>query len=84
MLANITNTVTQNSTLEEATHKMFSDEANYEEIMGLTHWMIFTDGYSIFAKDYVRDSKVFKILDDQDHITCLAVDGNKGYLFIAT
>ena len=56
---------------------MFSDEANYEEIMGLTHWMIFTDGYSIFAKDYVRDSKVFKILDDQDHITCLAVDGNK-------
>ena len=64
MLANITNTVTQNSTLEEASHKMFSDEANYEEIMGLTHWMIFTDGYSIFAKDYVRDSKVFKILDD--------------------
>ena len=62
---------------------MFSDEAKYEEIMGLTHWMIFTDGKSLFAKNYIRDSKVFTLLKDQEEITSLAVDANKGYIFFS-
>ena len=54
-MRNITDTVTHNSTQDEIKHKTFSDEAHYEEIMGLSHWMFFTDGFSVFAKNYVRD-----------------------------
>ena len=46
--------------------------------------MIFTDGKSIFAKNYIRGSKVFTLLKDQENITGLAVDANKGYIFITT
>ena len=52
--------------------------------MGLTHWMLYSDGESIFAKNYVKDTKVSEILSDLENVKALAVDANRGYLFIAT
>ena len=83
-MRNITETVTHNSTNEEIKHRVFSDEAHYEEIMGLSHWMFFTDGSSVYAKNYVRDTKVLAILSSQDEVTDLAVDANKNFLFVAS
>ena len=46
--------------------------------------MLYSDGKSVFAKNYVKNTKVSEILSDLDDVKALAVDANRGYLFIAT
>lgn len=46
--------------------------------------MLYSDGESVFAKNYVKDTKVATILSDLEDVKALAVDANRGYLFIAT
>ena len=62
----------------------FSDEVRIEEHLGLTHWMLWSDGDSIFVKNYVLDTKVAEVMSDLDNVVSLAVDTNAGYLFIST
>ena len=69
---------------DEPVIKLFSDEVNYEEHMGMGHWMLYSDGQSIFAKNYVKNTKVSEILSDLEDVKALAVDANRGYLFVAT
>ena len=46
--------------------------------------MLYSDGQSIFAKNYVKNTKVSEILSDLEDVKALAVDANRGYLFVAT
>ena len=46
--------------------------------------MLYSDGKSIFAKNYVKNTKVSEVLSDLDDVVALAVDANRGYLFVAT
>jgi len=45
--------------------------------------MIYSDGGKIYAKNYVKDTKTVEVLGDLKDVTSIAVDANKGYLFIA-
>jgi len=73
----------QGETASQLPLKLFSDEVKIEEHLGLTHWMIYSDGGKIYAKNYVKDTKTVEVLGDLKDVTSIAVDANKGYLFIA-
>lgn len=54
------------------------------EARGLTHWMLYSDGSSVYAYDIVTgDGTASAVLSDlPNQVETLAVDSNKGYMFV--
>lgn len=46
------------------------------------HWALYTDGTSVFAWDVVLNTPVRRVLTDLKKVSAVAVDANRGYLFI--
>ena len=61
---------------------LFSETSWKTEVRGLTHWLLFSDGESIYSFNTVRDSEPTELISGLRDVTQLAVDQNKGYLFI--
>ena len=62
--------------------RYYSDTALIQEHRGLRHWALYTDGTSIFAWDVVLNTPVRRVLTDLKKASAIAVDANRGYLFV--
>ena len=62
----------------------FSEKAANSELMGLTHWMFFTDGFSVYSYGIVHGLNVAHnvLADLSGEVNSMVVDPNKGYLFL--
>ena len=45
--------------------------------------MFYSDGSKIYSKNYVKDTKTVEVLGNLKQVKSIAVDSNKGYLFVA-
>ena len=54
------------------------------EARGLTHWLLYTDREAVYAYNVIRGNGVVsKVLSGLQGVSNLAIDKNKGYLFVA-
>ena len=64
---------------------MYGEKMEQSEARGLTHWMLYADGSSVSAYDIVTGDKIAaEVLKIESDVSNLAVDANKGYLFVST
>ena len=42
--------------------------------MGLTHWILYSDGAGVFALNYMNEVEAIEIISDLANIKALAVD----------
>jgi len=69
---------------EEEEIRTFSQKAKSAEDMGLTHWMMYSDGEAVYAYSLLYGNGVANsVLTSTERVSSLAVDSNKGYLFVA-
>lgn len=62
---------------------LFGEKMVQSEARGLTHWMLYADGSSVYAYDIVTgDLTATEVLTIEDGVDTLAVDANKGYVFV--
>jgi hypothetical protein len=53
------------------------------EIEGVTNWVVFSEGQSVFAYDIVRNSDIQVMVTGLKDARAVAVDTNLQYLFVA-
>jgi hypothetical protein len=72
-------------TTEEEEIRTYSQKAKSAEDMGLTHWIMYSDGEAVYAYSLLYGNGVASsVLSSTKRVSSLAVDSNKGYLFVAS
>lgn len=80
----VTDSSSSNSITEFGEDRLFSTRMQQSEEKGLTHWMLFSEGKNVYAYNVVNDDKVASnVLEIKNDVVTMAVDHNKGYLFVA-
>ena len=64
---------------------LYGEKMEQSEARGLTHWMLYAEGAAVYAYDIVTGDKVAaEVLTLDTPVSNLAVDANKGYLFVGS
>ena len=77
------NTTSDGAQEQTQSFSLFSEAVYQSEERGLTHWLLYSDGSSIYAYNPVSSQEPTVLLNGLRDVTDLAVDQNKGFLYVA-